>query len=405
MSFFHQAVKAESKLRLAIAGPSGSGKTYTSLIIASALANGKPIALVDTEHGSASKYADLFSFDVAEMHPPFHPDKFMDAIAEAEKAGYAVVILDSISHAWAGSGGILDIVDEAAKRSKSGNTYMAWKEGTPIQNHLIDAIVQSGIHVIATMRSKTEYVLVDTGSGKQAPKKVGMAPVQRDQFEYEFDVVLDMDSENNGIISKTRCPALTGKVFAKPGKDIAGILSAWLHGAKPTAPQSAPVAAHKPPPAPDTRPLPTTQAEAYKQGAQDAARDPSIVPPVEPPPSDADTERTALTIREVIWANANREPAKAHPEIRLKFKQNLAIAVSTTEERHALTAWLFGSDNAEDWTQGQCRAANAWLDVGTAGKDETTGKPNWAPGAEFVRDWPIVRAAIMPPVEAEIVGK
>lgn len=394
MSLFQKAVKAESKLRLAIAGPSGSGKTYTSLAIATALAGDKPIALIDTEHGSASKYADLFNFDVAEMHPPFHPGKFMDAIAEAEKAGYAVVILDSISHAWAGSGGILDIVDEAAKRSKSGNTYMAWKEGTPIQNHLIDAIVQSGIHVIATMRSKTEYVLVDTGNGKQAPKKVGMAPVQRDQFEYEFDVVLDMDSENNGIISKTRCPALTGKVFVKPGKDIAGILSEWLHGAKRTTP---PAATPKPPPAPEA---------------------PTETPPDEPPPSDAErmfnemtsasqeraaphvaTERTALTIREAIWQVANREPAKAHPEIRTKFKQNLAIAVSTTEERHALTAWLFGSDNAEDWTQGQCRAANTWLDVGTAGKDETTGKPNWAPGATFVREWPIVKAAIMPPAE------
>src|SRR5574343_276063 len=193
MGLFHTAVKAESKLRLAISGPSGSGKTYTSLAIASALANGKSIALIDTEHGSASKYADTFRFDVAEMHPPFHPEKFMQAIAEAQNAGYAVVIIDSISHAWAGSGGVLDIVDEAAKRSKSGNSYMAWNEGTPIQNHLIDAIVQSGIHVIATMRSKTDYILVDNGNGRQAPKKVGMAPVQRDQFGYEFDVVLYMD--------------------------------------------------------------------------------------------------------------------------------------------------------------------------------------------------------------------
>lgn len=237
MGLFNKAVKQESKLRMAITGPSGSGKTYTSLAIAAALANGAPIAVVDTEHGSASKYADLFAFDVADMHPPFHPDKFIKAIQEAADAGYAVIILDSISHAWAGTGGVLDIVDEAAKRSKSGNTYMAWKEGTPVQNKLIDAIVQSGIHVIATMRSKTEYVLADTGNGKQAPRKVGMAPVQRDQFEYEFDVVLDMDIDNNAIVSKTRCPALTGRVFAKPGADVADILAGWLHGAatQPTA--------------------------------------------------------------------------------------------------------------------------------------------------------------------------
>ena len=230
MGLFNKAVKSESKLRMAISGPSGSGKTYTSLAIATALANGGSIAVVDTEHGSASKYADIFEFDVANMHAPFHPSKFISAIQEAEQAGYAVVILDSISHAWSGTGGVLDIVDEAAKRSKSGNTYMAWKEGTPVQNQLVDAIVQSGIHVIATMRSKTEYVLVDTGNGKQAPRKVGMAPVQRDQFEYEFDIVLDMDIENNAIVSKTRCPALTGKVLAKPGADVADILRSWLAG-------------------------------------------------------------------------------------------------------------------------------------------------------------------------------
>lgn len=232
MSLFKKAVKAESKLRLAIAGPSGSGKTFTALSIATALSAG-PVALVDTEHGSASKYAGLFEFDVAEMNPPFHPDKFIRAIQEAQSAGYAVLIIDSISHAWSGTGGVLDLVDEAAKRSKSGNTYMAWKEGTPVQNRLIDAIVQSGIHIIATMRSKTEYVLVDVGNGKQAPRKVGMAPVQRDQFEYEFDVVFDMDIENNAIVSKTRCPALTGRVFAKPGQDVAVILREWLSDGAP----------------------------------------------------------------------------------------------------------------------------------------------------------------------------
>lgn len=244
MSLFKKAIKAESKLRMSIAGPSGSGKTYTGLSIATALSPDKPIALVDTEHGSASKYADLFAFDVAEMHPPFHPDKFIQAIAEAANAGYGVVILDSISHAWSGTGGVLDIVDEAAKRSRSGNTYMAWKEGTPIQNRLIDAIVQSGIHIIATMRSKTEYILTDNGNGRQAPKKVGMAPVQRDQFEYEFDVVMEMDIDNNGIITKTRCPALTGRVFAKPGENVANILREWLQG-ETVAPQATKPAQHR----------------------------------------------------------------------------------------------------------------------------------------------------------------
>ena len=234
MGLFKKAVKEAAKLRMAISGPSGSGKTYTALSLATHLAKGKPIAVVDTENGSASKYADIFAFDVAEMHAPFHPEKFIAAIAEATEAGYGVVILDSISHAWAGTGGVLDIVDQAAKRSRSGNTYTAWKEGTPVQNKLIDAIVQSGVHIIVTMRSKTEYVLQDDGRGKQAPKKIGMAPVQRGEFEYEFDIVLDMDIDNNGVVSKTRCPALVSGVFPRPGAEMAGIISAWLSdGAEP----------------------------------------------------------------------------------------------------------------------------------------------------------------------------
>lgn len=226
---FQKAVKSQAKLRLAIAGPSGSGKTYTSLAIASAL--GGDIAYVDTEHGSASKYADQFSFDVMEMEPPFHPDRFAKAIKEASEAGYKVIVLDSMTHAWNGTGGMLDIVEEISKRMKNPNSFAAWKDATPVQNRLIDAIVSAPIHVIVTMRSKQEYILQDSGNGKQVPRKVGMAPQQRDGFEYEFDVFLDMDIENNAIVSKTRCPALTGRVFAKPGKDIASILLAWLEGA------------------------------------------------------------------------------------------------------------------------------------------------------------------------------
>ena len=116
---FQKAVKYEAKLRLAIAGPSGAGKTYTALAVATSL--GSRVALVDTEHGSASKYADLFDFDVMELAPPFHPDRFGDAISMAADEGYDVVVLDSVSHAWNGTGGALELVDEIAIKYK-GNT-------------------------------------------------------------------------------------------------------------------------------------------------------------------------------------------------------------------------------------------------------------------------------------------
>lgn len=228
MTLFQKAVKEQAKLRLAIAGPSGSGKTYTALALATNL--GDKVALVDTEHGSASKYADIFEFDTAEMHAPFHPDKFGKAIDAAAEAGYDVLILDSLSHAWNGPGGLLEIVDAAARKYK-GNTYAAWSEGTPIHNRLIESIIQADLHIIATMRSKTDYILVEDGRGKQRPQKVGMAPVQRDGMEYEFDVFLDMDIENNAIVTKTRCPELTGEVISKPGADLAATLAEWLGGA------------------------------------------------------------------------------------------------------------------------------------------------------------------------------
>ena len=164
------------------------------------------IALVDTEHGSASKYADLFDFDVLELQPPYHPDRFGEAIRDAAQAGYTVIILDSLTHAWSGTGGMLDLVDQIGKRI-GGNSFAAWKDATPIQNRLIESIVGAPIHVIATMRSKQDYAQEKDDRGKTVVRKVGMAAQQREGFEYEFDVVIDLDIDHNGIITKAvrRC--------------------------------------------------------------------------------------------------------------------------------------------------------------------------------------------------------
>ena len=236
---FKKATKAQLKLRMALSGPAGSGKTFTALTLAKWLANGQPVAVIDTERGSASKYADLFEFDVLELDS-FHPKTYVDAINEAVAGGYAVVVIDSLSHAWSGKGGILEIVQ------RKGNSFQAWGEVKPIEAALIEAVTGARIHVIATMRSKTEYVVEkDERSGKSAPRKVGLAPVQRDGMEYEFDVFGELDQENTLLIQKTRCPALTGAVISKPGKPLAETLRAWLAGATTKTPE---------PPAPAMRP-------------------------------------------------------------------------------------------------------------------------------------------------------
>ena len=224
---FQKAVKSESKLKMAIEGVSGSGKTFTALTIATAL--GKT-AVLDTESGSASKYADRFSFDVVNMTAPYTPARYVEIINAAANAGYEVLVIDSLSHAWFADGGVLDIVDKAARRSQSKNTYVAWAEGTPAHNALINAIVAAPIHIIGTMRSKSDYIMVDNGRGKEAPKKVGMAPIQRDGFEYEFDVTAKMTIDNELMIEKTRLFSLQGLVMSKPTAELAQLIKADLSG-------------------------------------------------------------------------------------------------------------------------------------------------------------------------------
>ena len=236
---FHKAVKYGAKLRLAIAGPAGSGKTYTSLTLASALADGGRVAVIDTEHGSASKYADIFpEFDTLQLET-FHPQRYIDAIHEAEQGGYAVLVIDSLSHAWSGQGGLLEEKDKIARAKYSGNSFSAWNDASAIQNKLVNVILGAKLHIIATVRSKMDYVLETGANGKTMPRKVGMAPVQRDDLPYEFDVFCSMESDNTLIVDKSRCPALSGAVIAKPNGSVADTLKVWLSGEVPPVPRPA----------------------------------------------------------------------------------------------------------------------------------------------------------------------
>lgn len=222
---FTKATKLKAKLRMALIGVSGGGKTFTSLKIASSIGN--KIAVIDTERGSASKYSDMFNFDVLELES-FEPQKYIEAIQAAEKLGYDVIIIDSLSHAWNAKGGILEQHEKATLRQKTQNSYTAWRDVTPLHNELINTIIQSKIHIIATMRAKTEYVQERGENGKTSIKKVGLAPIQRDGMEYEFDIVADMDIDNNMIITKTRCFYLSGQIYKKPGDEVSKIINDWL---------------------------------------------------------------------------------------------------------------------------------------------------------------------------------
>lgn len=203
---FKKAERKQAKLRLALAGPSGSGKTYSALLMAKGL--GGRIAVLDTEHGSASLYADLVDFDTMELRAPYSPERYIDVIAAAEQAGYDTLIIDSYSHEWTGSGGCLEINEAVAHQKFKGNTWAAWNETTPRHRKLTNKILTSSMHIICTMRSKTETV---QGEGKKI-LKLGMKSEQRDGTDYEFTVVLDLTHDvHTAMASKDRT-----KLFEEP---------------------------------------------------------------------------------------------------------------------------------------------------------------------------------------------
>jgi len=232
MTMFKAATRKRLKLRMVLDGPSGSGKSYTALRFGFAL--GMKVAAIDTEHRALSKNLGLapdgipWNFDVAELEH-FAPTAYTAAIKEASRLGYDVLLIDSLSHAWDGVGGALDQVDKAG-----GNKFTAWKDVTPQHREMVEAILAAKCHVIATMRSKMEYVLEEQtnkqGKTVQVPKKVGMQPIQRAGMEYEFDVVGDLDLQHVLTISKTRCPALDGLIVVRPDANFVGPLLPWLNG-------------------------------------------------------------------------------------------------------------------------------------------------------------------------------
>lgn len=224
-----KAQRHQARLRLGLAGPSGSGKTYSALLIAFGLDAGK-VGLIDTERGSGDLYAHLGDYDVIRLDPPYTVAQYRNALSMFEGAGYGVVILDSISHAWAGEGGLLDKHGKIVDSSQRKDSFSAWRQVTPEHNQFIDAMLKSPCHIIATMRTKTEYVLEEvevSGRKTQRPRKVGMAPVQREGMEYEFTLMLDISGEHIALASKDRTGLLDGE-YLTPGRDLGLRLKQWL---------------------------------------------------------------------------------------------------------------------------------------------------------------------------------
>ena len=224
---FKKAERKQSKLRLAITGASGSGKTTAALNIATGM--GGRIAVLDTENGSASLYADQFDFDVVNLVAPYTPERFIEVIHAAEKEGYDILIIDSASHEWSGKGGCLEINDMLAASKFRGNTWSAWSETTPRHRKFIDEMLRTSMHIIVTMRSKTETV---QGEGKKI-MKLGMKSEQRDGMEYEFTTVLDLMHDSHlATATKDRTRLFMSADPQPVTQETGGMLMNWLTSGK-----------------------------------------------------------------------------------------------------------------------------------------------------------------------------
>lgn len=200
MAFQVKKAKREKiYVKLALMAPSGGGKTYGSLRLASGMAEeikketGKDakILLANTEQKRGYYYANEFDYDIVDIEPPHNPEKYVELIDFAVSEGYDILIIDSSSHEWEGKGGCLELQQQA------GGTYQAWGKITPRHNRFIDAIADSPIHIIATMRGKDQYEVNKDERGKTSVQKLGVGAKQRDGFEYEFTCTFLIDQKTN----------------------------------------------------------------------------------------------------------------------------------------------------------------------------------------------------------------
>jgi len=202
-----QAQRKQARIKMGLQGPSGSGKTYSSLLIGYGLTEDwSKIVVIDTENHSADLYSNLDTYNVLSLQQPFSPERYIEAITACENAGMEVVIIDSISQEWEGKGGILE-----THGNMTGNSFTNWNKVTPRHNAFVQKILQSSCHLIATIRSKQDYVLSEK-NGKYVPEKVGLKGITREGLDYEFTLVVELDIKHNATATKDR----TGVFMDKP---------------------------------------------------------------------------------------------------------------------------------------------------------------------------------------------
>lgn len=219
-----KATRKQVKLRLNISAPSGAGKTYSALRMAKGLCGDwSKVAVIDTENGSASLYSDLGDFNVIDLQPPFQPEKYIQALNACVEAGIEVIIIDSSSHEWTC---LLEENEVLAQASFRGNTWSAWSKTTPRHDKFVNAVLHCNAHVITCTRSKMETVM---GEGKKV-HKVGMKDQQREGWEYELTVSLNIDRDTHlAIPSKDRTNLFEGQQPLLITEETGVLIANWCN--------------------------------------------------------------------------------------------------------------------------------------------------------------------------------
>lgn len=208
-----RAVREKTYTLTSIAGPSGSGKTYSALLYARGLVGpGGKIGFIDTENKRSRFYADVAGgFDVIDLDPPFTSARYVEAIEAFEKAGYTAIVIDSISHEWEGSGGVLEQADAIEQATKRAGLH-CWAKPKAGHKKLMNELLQTRAHLIFCCRVKEKVVQVKGANGKTEIVNEGFVVVQEKMFIYEMTVSMMLE-EGTHVPLLQKCPGDLQEAF------------------------------------------------------------------------------------------------------------------------------------------------------------------------------------------------
>lgn len=250
---FKPAVRANVNLLIGLISGSGGGKTYTAMRLASGICGDKRFAVIDTEAGRASHYADQFNFDVLELRAPFSPAAYTEAILAADAAGYPVIVCDSFSHEYSGDGGVLDMQEREFERmgGKESAKVASWIKPKTEHKRMMTKLLQVKAHLILCFRAEQKIEMIrEDGKMKIVPKQSltgldGWIPLTEKSVPFELTVSLMFTPDAPGMPKPIKLQEQHKHLFplGKPVNEESGKgIALWASGGKVAPPASAPAA-------------------------------------------------------------------------------------------------------------------------------------------------------------------